>query len=212
MGRAGAVSLQCCGHCYDIAGGFIPTPWFSVWGGLVGLCQGHSWLMLHGLQERYSMVVHGQLQSNTERKSVAGCGGWEGKSTDCLVHVELQHTTNIIMWIFWVWIGFIWLSLMPNSGHASLFLAQSLSSSLLAFTHRLPCLHGMSHTISCSRFWLYSCFPEHDHSSQWTLDLIVSSFHSIPKSGTKYHPAKWDGDFWTSTYIFGLSLPIYMHV
>ena len=208
MGRAGAVLLWCCGHCYDIAWGFIPTSWFSVWGGLVGLCQGRSRLALHGLRERYSMVVHGQLRSNMERKSVAGCGGWEGKSTDCLVHIELQHTTNIIMWIFWVWIGFIWPSLMPNGGHASLFLAQSLSSLLLVFTHRLPCLRGMSHTVLCSRFWLYSCFPEHDHSS-W-LDCFQFSFY--PEIRYQVPPCQMDSDFWTSTYIFGLSLPIYMHV
>jgi hypothetical protein len=46
----------------------------------VGLCRGRSRLAVRGLREGHSMVVDGQLRSNPERKSVAGCGGWEGKA------------------------------------------------------------------------------------------------------------------------------------
>ena len=56
----------------------------------MGLCRGHSWLVVRGLQEQHSMAVDGQLQS--ERKAVVV----GRKSTDYLVDVELQHATNII--------------------------------------------------------------------------------------------------------------------
>lgn len=56
----------------------------------MGLCRGRSRLAVRGLRERHSMVVDGQLQS--ERKAVVV----GRKSTDYLVDVELQHSTNII--------------------------------------------------------------------------------------------------------------------